>query len=278
MLQPSPNKLVKLSPGELTLAEETKDRIKAIRRAWKATIEANRRGALATVIFGIYLVETRAWGERTGAIRHGQFLPWLEKQTPDIHHATAYRWMEVATAVLETLQISHRAKFDDTLLHQALTLPEKRLTPDQSALRKALFDLVDGKSMKQLRFELCDVEPAGKGGFPIKPGLFEKWIKKNHPELIGPTGELPTYDSLPAKLKKEYRQYQIDHAPRASAKEQAEALMAQGRENVEEVELKISILILQGSAWTHADTAQLKSLLDRGEEMTALLRKALKEK
>lgn len=270
-------KLVKLSPTELTLAEETKDRIKAIRRAWKATIEANRRGALATVIFGIYLVETRAWGERTGAIRHGQFLPWLEKQTPDIHHATAYRWMEVATAVLETLQISHGAKFDDQLLHQALTLPDRRLTPDQSALRKALFDLVDGKSLKQLRFELCDVEPAQKGGFPIKAGLFEKWIKKHHPELIV-DGALPNYESLPGKLKKAYRQFQIDHSPRASAKEQAEALMEQGRENVEEVETKISILILNGNAWTHAEAVQLKSLLDRGEEMTSLLRKAIKDK
>jgi hypothetical protein len=277
MIQPSPTAIVKHTSAEAALATETKHRVKQLRQAWRVTLDANKRAGIATIAFGLFCVETREWGRRTKQLPHGEFLDWLSKNCPDISRPTAYRWINLAEGICDALQISHGEKFDDILLHEALTLPEKKLPPAAKSLRERITALVEGKSQKQLLTNFVTSSQSKKADFPIKQSLYEKWLKKHHPDLII-GGVVTPYDKLPAKLKKEYRQYQIDHSPRASAKEQAEALMEQGREIVEDLETKISIHILTGTTWTHAETNQLKSLLSVGEEMTSTLRKALKEK
>lgn len=138
-------------------------RARHITEAWTETEEVLRSGIRRVIVFGLLLLDTKERGLQTKVIKHGQFLPWLEKNCPNVPQRTAYQWMSLASGVLDSLQICNDCKFDDLPLHQVLQLPPNELPKEAVEVQQKVFNLVDGKSQKQLLFEFRDLEPSTPG-------------------------------------------------------------------------------------------------------------------
>lgn len=113
--------------------------------AAERAMEAVRTAARAIAISGALLLEKKA------SLEHGEWMPWLEAN--GISKDSAARHMNVARAVIATLEISHGAKFANLTFAETLILPEPHLPPLALKARQMFEDTVGDKSAKQLVFE-----------------------------------------------------------------------------------------------------------------------------
>lgn len=132
-------------PKEPTAAVATDADIKHHFRAAEQAMEAVRTAARAIAISGALLLEKKA------SLEHGEWMPWLEAN--DIGKDSAARHMNVARAVMATLEISHRAKFANLTFAETLLLPEPELPPLALKARQKFEEITSDKSAKQLVFE-----------------------------------------------------------------------------------------------------------------------------
>ncbi len=254
-----------LSDSQKQLAE-TASHINAV---WAEVDGELKDKARKVVAIGLMLVYTSEWGEKEKLIKHGQFGPWLEKNCPAVHQATAYRWMQTAREICNGLEISHDAKFGDLPLYQALTIPEDAVSEAARDIRNKVFSLIDGKSQKQLMWDLKDMNPKKAGGFKVDEKKLQKWLKKNHPELVG-----TEYPKLPPKIQKEYRRYQLTRKPLTPDQAAKEAARL-GEESLTDVCVAIDTGVINNKNWPYASKETQKKTLLICEEGSALLRKAL---
>lgn len=110
------------------------------------------------VALGLFLNAIKARGKEDGSIPHGEFLPWCEKNIPEIKYRTFHEYMQLATGVVEfgKLQMCNYRTF--ALNGQ---LPEE------------IDKLISGKTQKQLRLQ-----------FHSQPQPVHNPIKPIHPEDV----------------------------------------------------------------------------------------------
>ena len=84
---------------------------------------------------------------------------WLTEHAPEIHLSSAYRFMELAEGAAEALKVGKKVD-----LHLMLTAPDEELGEALRKKRAALWDMVDGKSQRQLLMQFGSSEPASRGG------------------------------------------------------------------------------------------------------------------
>jgi hypothetical protein len=160
---------VGVEPGEVTAQ---------YRRALAGCLEMVRFGAMMLeVVTDLHRSCTRA---TTGAItgREPGLKGWLAEHCPDVNYHTAMRFMHLAVGVRNACRVP-----EGTPLRLALPGPGgeidgpvewSRGTPGRTvsaerlqALRRQVWELVDGKSARQLQFQFM-ADPVAKGG--ARPG------------------------------------------------------------------------------------------------------------
>lgn len=116
-----------------------------IAEAHKEALKAEFQALRKVVVCGLLMLEQKE------KLPHGQFLPWLEKNCPNMHRMTATRWMQTTTATLGLLQMSHDVTFEDGDLADVLSLPEEQLISEEAKeVQQRVWGLVDGSSAKHL--------------------------------------------------------------------------------------------------------------------------------
>lgn len=105
------------------------------------------------VWMGMFLNHIKAKGKEDGSIPHGEFMPWLEKNVPDVPGRTARTYMKLADGVCEKnqIQIGQFSQFAGLPGH----LPPK--------IEKA----IEGQTQQQLFLSFKNVD---ENGDPLKAG------------------------------------------------------------------------------------------------------------
>jgi hypothetical protein len=214
-------------------------RAQDISLAWVETEEAVRSSIRRVIVFGLLLLDTKERGLQTKVIKHGQFLPWLEKNCPAVPQRTAYQWMALASGVMKSLQICNDCKFDDLPLHQVLQLPSNQLPKEAADLQQKVFNLVDGKSQKQLLFEFRDdhSDPTPTGGFRPNRDELNDWLAKHgHEGLVG-----KPFTKLPAKVQEAFHKSRAGKPkpvdPKKELRQRYALVIEQAHETIAKLEL-----------------------------------------
>jgi hypothetical protein len=95
------------------------------------------------VWLGFFLITIKQRGKEDGSIPHGMFMPWMEKNLPEVGHSQAAVYQTLARNVAEKgkIQISDFRKFAE-----GGELPDK------------VIKLIEGKTQDQLMFSFKQVE------------------------------------------------------------------------------------------------------------------------
>lgn len=173
-------------------------------------------GLRRVIALGIFCYEIKS------KLRHGQFQDWLAKNCQQISYRSVEQYMQLTRDVLgacgltmadlearfqirSTLRICHGGEF--------LLLPDAEVPPETRALRAKIFEIIDGKSARQLCWEFRSAEPTQLGG----DHLWAKWLRAHHPELIH-DGKIPTRAQVKKAIREEFLQTQAEsHDPSALA-------------------------------------------------------------
>jgi hypothetical protein len=123
--------------------------------------------------------------EQQQACKRSSFPDWMAKHCPEIPKTTAYRWIDLAKDSCAALgvsaqgqnQFSHRGKAIDIPLSTLLITPIADLSPAAQAVQTDFFRFLDGKSQKQIAFNMVSQQP--KGGDKV----WGAWLQSRHPEL-----------------------------------------------------------------------------------------------
>lgn len=99
------------------------------------------------VWMGMFLNFIKQKGKEDGSIPHGQFLPWLEKNVPDVPSRTIRTYMQLADGVCE------KNEFQIGQFSQFAELPGQLPAPIAKA--------IEGKTQQQLFFEFKHVDDTG---------------------------------------------------------------------------------------------------------------------
>jgi hypothetical protein len=106
------------------------------------------------VWLGIFLNEIKRRGKEDRSIPHGEFIPWLDKNLPDIHQETCRTYMRLGREVCE------KGKF------QIADFPQY----SQGNLPAEALKLIEGKTQKQLFLEWKQVDGDGNARVGRLPG------------------------------------------------------------------------------------------------------------
>lgn len=160
-----------------------------------------QNGLRRVVSFGIYCFHVK------NRLPHGQFERWIEANCPNISYRSSRQYMQMTAGALEHCGINV-----STFLQNGSALPfchpgefmtaEEKCVPEgMRALRAKIFELIDGKSTRQLLLEFR-AETKKIGG----DAAWEKWLRKEHPELIK-DGKVPPRNHVVKVVRKEFDAY-----------------------------------------------------------------------
>jgi len=151
---------------KVILPDSEELRIKTLRALYNDAQTGLRR----VVAFGLYCFQVKA------AMPHGQFMPWLKKELPDLGDRTVRTHMGLTKNVLEAcgikmadyLQIGCTQPICRT--GKFLLMPEKKVPAEVKPLREKICALVDGKTQRQLQLEFTQVDEDENGELKPKRG------------------------------------------------------------------------------------------------------------
>lgn len=182
-----------------------------------------------TICAGLLMIERKV------DLPHGEFLPWLERYCPEIHRATATRFMNAAQSAVTMvlgpeaakLQMLHDATFDGAPLHQILTADPAILTKSARDVQNQFREFLQGKTQHQLLLDWKEIK--------------DKTKERKPPQQ--PTAE-----------------------------EAAEAERKAADENLTQLAADIELFVLSGTTLQFASDKVLEALLEKGIEMNNRLR------
>lgn len=102
---------------------------------------------------------------------HGHLIRWLATHCPEITERTVRRWRKVASKVLEHCDPKGERILDIRRDPASiLTLPVEEVPEGMRDVRKAVDELIAGRSYRQLTFEFKQVEMDAEGNEKVKRG------------------------------------------------------------------------------------------------------------
>lgn len=152
-----------------------------ITSAWREAREAMAVGLRKVIICGLLMLEAKKFCKR------GELGPWLKKQCPEITWRTAQLWMELTREVCGYIGLLSSEKFHVSLppgemrnhfafdsspgknstlevsLATLLELPQEALPEQAKLVQTKFWNLIDGKSQKELLLALRAKDPM-RGG------------------------------------------------------------------------------------------------------------------
>jgi hypothetical protein len=90
------------------------------------------------VWFGMFLNYIKERGKKDNTIPHGQFIPWLEKNYPELSRSQSKVYMQIGRDVCEKGKVQ---------------IADYRLFANWSDLPKSILDIIEGKTQHQLLLE-----------------------------------------------------------------------------------------------------------------------------
>jgi hypothetical protein len=131
------------------------------------------------ILCGLLMLEQKA------RLKHGQFDPWLKTNCPEIPERTARMYRDIAEAAVcitlekkSFVQIGNDCRFGANFpISKLLQLSAGELPKPVAEIQSRLFELVDGKSQKQLLFDFKDPD-ARRGGDRTPRNKHGKRIQK----------------------------------------------------------------------------------------------------
>ncbi len=201
-------------------------------------------------------------------LKHKEFGPWVEANCPDVSYRSIRAYMQLTRGVFEEAGIQIGSALPICRSGEILLLPDAEVSQEAKAIRDKVFDLVDGKSQRELLIRFRD--PNGKrGGFRPDEKAVQKWLKKHHPDLAG-----TKFADLPKDIQKEFR---ADYErSKLTAKERAELEIQEAEEAVAQLIGDIELVVLKGDTMGLVSDETRKALLQKGEAMNAHLREIIK--
>ncbi|HMP73857.1 MAG TPA: hypothetical protein PKE55_11405 [Kiritimatiellia bacterium] len=166
-----PNLPAKTNPVRSVLDPYDKSQVKDIASQLEAQYRKALAGAYEQLKFGAMILQVRdaIWAAKRkdnlptrGPGSGGGSLPeWLSENCTSISQATAYRWMQLAEAVKESMQIGVK-----TDLVAMLEANPGDLPPKYRKLRDKIEAMVDGRSATQIisAYRIGVAEPKARGG------------------------------------------------------------------------------------------------------------------
>lgn len=222
-------------------------------------------GLRRVVSFGIYCFHVK------GRLPHGQFERWIEVNCPEVSFRTSQAYMQITAGTMEhcgltmqeflqkrsALRFSHPGEF--------LMLGDAEIPDEIRPLRNKIFELIDGKSGRQLLLEFKSLDSKMPGG----DAVWEKWLRNEHPELLK-GDKVPPRNHVPKTIRKEFDAWV------ESRREPVDPKKVLARKQKEAEEAWISIC---ADVELHRDELEALSKARRAQvmnillETTALLRK-----
>lgn len=143
---------------------------------------------------------------------HGEFLPWLEKNLPEIHRSTASRWMRAAANIVKALP-PMVIDVDMVTVSEILTAPDADLTEDMRNYKQQWLNFTADKTIKDCLDGVCVEGDAGHRvdraiNGKLKGGVGKQTDRKDFPLFIAVklkdiAAHLQSYDKMTAAQRSE---------------------------------------------------------------------------
>lgn len=167
-------------------------------------------------MFGYAFLAGNEMNDAAKLLPHGDLLPWIKENFPEISRTTSQNWRQFADDVRAKLPTVGNLAKSNLLANP--TKPKTKFTEKEcTALAAVVREAMDGKGMLEFMREakfLRDVEDAG--GFRPSEEKFQKWLKtldeKTLSALRGtsdssqPSREI-SFEDLPPKLQMQFKKW-----------------------------------------------------------------------
>jgi hypothetical protein len=184
-------------------------------------------------LFGYAFMAGREMNLAADILPHGQLIPWLTENFPDVPRPTAHRWRDFASAIGE--------KLGSVSNYKPLLLKKTFNKKEQAEILSAVPEIMDGQTMVEfMRAGKFLKEPELVGGLNPSVDTVQEFLREKFPDLVG-----KAYAELPAHVKAQIRKQVLGRKRKPNAQDQIKAAN-------ETVQTRIGFL----TQWT-ADTAPL---------------------
>lgn len=152
-------------------------------------------------LYGYAFLAGREMNLAAQKLPHGNLLPWIQENFPDLSNGTVGRWRTFATDVEAKFPTVGNLK--PMLLLGTGKAKKTFSKKEQEEILKVVPEMMDGKGMVEfMRDAKLLREPQEDGGYRPNKEALKAFLKEFHPDLAD-----TAYDALPEKIQKEFRKW-----------------------------------------------------------------------